>query len=183
MNKKLSQMSIDELQELLSQITDPTSASPAEAVLQAKTLMFLSNEIAVFKEALCSESKALSESTRVVSMKLVEIVQAVGSTSEKLHGIVQVTGSISQDLKIASENAEKISRVQIRQTYAMIGWTAALFVATFGMAFIGFFQMQEAQKLTRATQEQVSQIQKQTQIMYADYVYRKSNGTVEAVNP
>ena len=65
----------------------------------------------------------------------------------------------------------------------MIGWTAALFIATLAMAIIGFLQMQEAQKLTKATQEQVSQIQKQTQIMYADYIYRKSNGTVEAVNP
>jgi len=58
----LAKMSIDELEELLSKVTDPTSASPAEAVLQSKSIRFLSSEIAVFKEALCLESTKIQNS-------------------------------------------------------------------------------------------------------------------------
>lgn len=181
--KNIATMSIDELQDLLGKVTDPTSASPAEAVLQSKSILYLSNEIAIFKEAMALESRAMRESSDIISKKLVEIVQAVGSTSERLLEMVQAVGLISQDLKTASENAEKVSRVQIKQTYAMIGLTAALVFATLIMGGIGYFQMQEAQKLTKATQEQVSLTQKQTQIMYADYIHRKSSGSVEAVYP
>ena len=60
--KNLAKMSIDELEELLSQVTDPTSASPTEAVLQSKSIRFLSSEIAVFKEALCLESAKIQNS-------------------------------------------------------------------------------------------------------------------------
>ena len=40
--KKLADMPINDLQKLLAEITDPTSATPAAAVLQSKSLMFLS---------------------------------------------------------------------------------------------------------------------------------------------
>ncbi len=60
--ENLAKMSIDELEELLSKVTDPTSASPAEAVLQSKSIRFLSREIAVFKESLCLESTKIQNS-------------------------------------------------------------------------------------------------------------------------
>lgn len=60
--ENLAKMSIDELEELLSKVTDPTSDSPAEAVLQSKSIRFLSSEIAVFKEALCLESTKIQKS-------------------------------------------------------------------------------------------------------------------------
>ncbi len=63
----LAKMSIDELEELLSKVTDPTSASPAEAVLQSKSIRFLSSEIAVLKEALCLQTKQMQESNERLS--------------------------------------------------------------------------------------------------------------------
>jgi hypothetical protein len=63
----LAKMSIDELEELLSKVTDPTSASPAEAVLQSKSIRFLSSEIAILKEALCLQTKKMQESNEKLS--------------------------------------------------------------------------------------------------------------------
>lgn len=63
----LAKMSIDELEELLSRVTDPTSASPAEAVLQSKSIRFLSSEIAILKEALCLQTKKMQESNEKLS--------------------------------------------------------------------------------------------------------------------
>ena len=180
---EFNKMSIDELQAEMAKAEHSSGISPVEAILISKSLKFLSDEIAVFKEAICLESKALKESSNVISLKLVEIVQAVGSTSERLLkieqaagltserlleivravgstserllGIVQVVGATSDNFKKASENAEKASRVQIRQTYAIIGLTAALFLATATMAWVGYKQMQEAQRLTKVSQEQI----------------------------
>jgi len=63
----LAKMSIDELEELLSKVTDSTSASPAEAVLQSKSIGFLSSEIAILKEALCLQTKKMQESNERLS--------------------------------------------------------------------------------------------------------------------
>ena len=63
----LAKMTIDELEELLSNVTDPTSASPAEAVLQSKSIRFLSREIAVLKEALCLQTEKMLESNEKLS--------------------------------------------------------------------------------------------------------------------
>jgi len=63
----LAKMSIEDLESLLSKITDPTSASPAEAVLQSKSIRFLSSEIAILKEALCLQTKKMQESNEKLS--------------------------------------------------------------------------------------------------------------------
>lgn len=63
----LAKMSIDELEELLSNVTDPTSASPAEAVLQSKSIRFLSSEIATLKESLCLQTKKMQGSNEKLS--------------------------------------------------------------------------------------------------------------------
>jgi len=63
----LAKMSIENLEALLSKITDPTSASPAEAVLQSKSIRFLSSEIAILKEALCLQTKKMQESNEKLS--------------------------------------------------------------------------------------------------------------------
>jgi hypothetical protein len=63
----LAKMSIDELEELLSKVTDPTSASPAEAVLQSKSIRFLSSEIAILKEALCLQTEKMQKSNEKLS--------------------------------------------------------------------------------------------------------------------
>ncbi len=63
----LAKMSIDELEELLSKVTDPTGASPAEAVLQSKSIRFLSSEIAILKEALCLQTEKMQKSNENLS--------------------------------------------------------------------------------------------------------------------
>ncbi|MFA5157192.1 MAG: hypothetical protein WC532_07390 [Candidatus Omnitrophota bacterium] len=63
----LAKMSIDEIEELLSRVTDPTSASPAEAVLQSKSIRFLSSEIAILKEALCLQTEKMQKSNEKLS--------------------------------------------------------------------------------------------------------------------
>lgn len=72
----LAKMSIDELEELLSKVTDPSSASPAEAVLQSKSIRFLSSEIAILKEALCLQTNKMQKSNEKLS-----------KSNEKLSGI------------------------------------------------------------------------------------------------
>jgi hypothetical protein len=126
MNKKLSEMSIDELQDLLSRVTDPTSASPAEAILQSKTIRFLSSEIAVFKEAICLESRKIHDGANTFSEKLVEIVRTMGATVETLNA--------------ATEKAEKAAADQSKQTGAIVFWTQAMVIVIAFQVIVAGFQ-------------------------------------------
>ena len=82
--KKLSEMSIDELQELLSKITEPTSASPAEAVLQAKCIMFLSSEIGIFKQALSNTIYGLNEAIGTTGRNIRELRDSINGSTDKI---------------------------------------------------------------------------------------------------
>ena len=105
---EFNNMSIDELQAELAKAKPAVgSYSNIETILISKSLKYLSDEIAVFKEASCLESKALRESTKVVSEKLVEIVQAVSATSDKLLAIVGGFVEINKNINEASGNAKK----------------------------------------------------------------------------
>lgn len=104
--KKLHQMAIEEIEELLSNVTDPSSASPAEAVLQSKSIRFLSSEIAVFKEALCLESRQLQKSNEELAKSqdkyqratiILTVVIAVGTVAQVFSP--QIQAIISWSLK------------------------------------------------------------------------------------
>jgi len=60
----LSQMSIDALEEFLSKVTDPTSASSAESVLQSKSIRFLSSEIEIFRKLCVWNQRKCRNQTR-----------------------------------------------------------------------------------------------------------------------
>ena len=80
----LAKMSIDGLQELLSKVTDPSSASPAEAVLQSKTIMFLSSEIAIFKEALTNNISNLNNAIGVTNNSVKELRDSIKDSTDKI---------------------------------------------------------------------------------------------------
>jgi len=142
-------MALDEIREQLKNAKDALNRSPSDTHAQQG---YVRNLIALLEIDL---KIAEIEKTDTAIGKLVEIVQAVGSTSD--------------NLKKATENIEKTSKAQEKQTNAIIFWTAGLFFATFVMAVIGYFQMQEAQKLTKITQEQIKNAQNAT---YMEYIFK-----------
>lgn len=129
--KEKFEAKIKEIKELLDKIVD--RSMPIEAV-HAK----IRNKILLAEQEL----------------KLYEL-EKVDTSIEKLIEIVRAVGSTSDNLKKASENIEISSKVQKKQTNTMIFWTRALVFATLVMAAIGYFQMREAQKLTKVSQEQI----------------------------
>ena len=80
----LAKMSIDELQELLSKVTDPTSASPAEAVLQSKCIMFLSSEIGIFKQALSTTINDLNGTIGIANRNTRELRDSIKESADKI---------------------------------------------------------------------------------------------------
>ncbi|MFA6357397.1 MAG: hypothetical protein WCY09_01830 [Candidatus Omnitrophota bacterium] len=80
----LAKMSIDELEELLSRVTDSTSASPAEAVLQSKCIRFLSSEIAIFKEALSNNVSSLNGTIGITNKSIKELRDSIKDSTEKI---------------------------------------------------------------------------------------------------
>jgi hypothetical protein len=82
--RNFAKMSIDELQELLSGVTVPSSSSPTEAVLQSKTIMFLSNEIAVFKEALTNNISTLNNTIGITNKSVKELRDSIEVSTDKI---------------------------------------------------------------------------------------------------
>lgn len=109
-------MSIDDLEELLSKVTDPASASPTEAVLQSKTIMFLSSEIATFKEALTSNVLNLNNTMDMTNKSVKELRDSIKDSTDKVIG-----------------SNEKLARSQ--NTYSI-----AIIILTLALVLVGILQ-------------------------------------------
>ena len=82
--KNIAAMSIDELQDLLGRITDPTSASPAEAVLQSKSILYLSSEVSIFKEALSNNTVMLNGTLGITNRNIRELRDSIKDSTESV---------------------------------------------------------------------------------------------------
>lgn len=128
-------MNLSEIREYLKNAREALERAPSDTLVQQG---YVRNLIALAETELKIQEL---DKTDTATEKLVEIVRTLGTTADTL--------------KDAATKAEKSSSIQVRQTNAIIFWTAALFLATAIMAWVGYKQMQEAQKLTKATQEQI----------------------------
>lgn len=128
-------MNLNEIRAHLENAKEAMARSPGDTLVQQG---YVRNLIALAETELKIHEL---DKTDTATGKLVEIVRTLGYTAETL--------------KDAATKAENSSSIQARQTNAVIFWTAALVIATFIMAGMGYFQMREAQKLTKVSQEQI----------------------------
>jgi len=115
--KNIAAMSIDELQDLLGRITDPTSASPAEAVLQSKSILYLSSEVAIFKEALSNNTVMLNGTLGITNRNIRELRDSIKDSTE----------SVITSNKELSKSQEKYS--------------SRLLILTGGLVLVGVLQV------------------------------------------
>lgn len=125
-------MSIDELEELLSNITDPKSASPVEAVLQSKSIRFLSSEIAIFKEAL--------------SRNILDLNNTIGITNKN---VKELRDSIKDSTKDIIDSNKKLAGSQNIHSWIMVFLTLAL-------VLVGYFQFRTVQTQTGFVEAQLN---------------------------
>lgn len=117
--KKLADMSIDELEESLSTVSDPTSASPTEAVLQSKSIRFLSSEIAVFKEA--------------INNNVLNLNGTIGLTNKS---IKELRDTVKNSVDQMIESNRKLVQSQQKYQWWLCLLTLGLIIATLTQAYV-----------------------------------------------